>query len=95
MQQSSIKNGYYVIYLFTIGLFLGILIVNLGYDAWIRNGSLLGPDMIARLKNSVPDGNGHVGWLTVGDVFTQYTTMQATALFLTTSCEFLFTITSN
>lgn len=58
VQQSSIKNGYYVLYLFTIGLFIGILIVNLGYDSWIRDGSLLGTDMIARLKNSVPDGNG-------------------------------------
>ena len=58
MQQSSIKNSYYVIYLFTIGLFLGILIVNLGYDAWIKDGSLLGMDMIGRLKNSVPDSGG-------------------------------------
>lgn len=56
MQQSSIKNCYYVIYLFMIGLFIGILIVNLGYDAWIREGSLLGTDMISRLKSSVLDG---------------------------------------
>ena len=63
VQQSSIKNTYYVIYLFTIGLFLGILIVNLGYDAWIKDGSLLGTDMIARLKNSVPDGRGLFGYV--------------------------------
>lgn len=57
-QQVSTKNGYYVVYLFTIGLFLGILIVNVGYDTWIGKSSLLGADMITRLKNSVPDGNG-------------------------------------
>lgn len=55
-QQSAVKNCYYVIYLFMIGLFLGILIVNVGYDTWIRDGSLLGTDMILHLKDSVPDG---------------------------------------
>lgn len=58
MQQPAIKNFYYVIYLFAVGLFLGILIVNLGYDAWIGNGSLLSADMILRLKDSMPDGSG-------------------------------------
>lgn len=57
-QQVNTRNGYYVVYLFTIGLFLGILIVNVGYDTWIGKSSLLGADMITRLKNSVPDGNG-------------------------------------
>ena len=57
MQQSSLKNCYYVIYLFMIGLFLGILIVNLGYDTWIGESSLLGANMIARLKNSILDGS--------------------------------------
>lgn len=57
-QQVSTRNGYYVVYLFTIGLFLGILIVNIGYDTWIGKGSLLGTDMIVRLKDSIPDGNG-------------------------------------
>lgn len=57
-QQVSTRNGYYVVYLFTIGLFLGILIVNIGYDTWIGKGSLLGADMIVRLKDSILDGNG-------------------------------------
>ena len=69
-QQSSIKNSYYVVYLFTIGLFLGILIVNLGYDSWIKNGTLLGMDMIARLKNSMPDGGGLFGYTLKHRVFT-------------------------
>ena len=41
-QQTAAKNGYYIVYLFTIGLFLGILIVNLGYDTWIGEGSQIG-----------------------------------------------------
>ena len=70
MQQSSFKNGYYIIYLFTIGLFLGILIVNLGYDTWITGGSLLGTDMISRLKNSAPDGGGLFGYIVRHRLFT-------------------------
>lgn len=70
MQQPSIKNSYYVVYLFMIGLFLGILIVNLGYDAWIVNGGLLGTDMIARLKNSMPDGGGLFGYTMKHRMFT-------------------------
>ena len=70
MQQSPIKSCYYVIYLFTIGLFLGILIVNLGYDSWIKDGSLLGADMIVRLKNSVPDGNGLFDYIVRHRLFT-------------------------
>lgn len=57
MQQSPLKNCYYMIYLFMIGLFIGILIVNIGYDVWIEEGSLLGTDMIIRLKNSTLDGS--------------------------------------
>ena len=56
MQQPSLKNCYYMMYLFMIGLFIGILIVNVGYDAWIKEGSLLGTDMVTRLKNSLLDG---------------------------------------
>lgn len=70
MQQSPLKNCYYVIYLFMIGLFLGILIVNVGYDTWIREGSLLGTDMIARLKNSTPDGGGMFGYIVKHRLFT-------------------------
>lgn len=69
-QQSPLKNCYYVIYLFMIGLFLGILIVNVGYDTWIREGSLLGTDMIARLKNSTPDGGGLFGYIVKHRLFT-------------------------
>lgn len=70
MQQSPLKNGYYIIYLFTIGLFLGILIVNLGYDTWITDGSLLGTDMVSRLKSSTPDGRGLFGYIIRHRLFT-------------------------
>lgn len=70
MQQSPIKNSYYVIYLFTIGLFLGILIVNVGYDSWIKDGSLLSTEMIARLKNSIPDGSGLFAYIIKRRLFT-------------------------
>ena len=69
-QQTVAKNSYYIVYLFTIGLFLGILIVNLGYDTWIGEGSLLGTDMIVRLKNSIPDGNGLFGYVLKHRMFT-------------------------
>ena len=70
VQQTAPKNGYYVVYLFTIGLFLGILIVNTGYDTWIDNNSLLGTDMIVRLKNSIPDANGLFGYVLKHRLFT-------------------------
>lgn len=55
-----------------IGLFLGILIVNAGYDTWIRNGSLLGTEMILRLKNSVPDGGELFGYIMKHRLFTVF-----------------------
>lgn len=70
MQHSSLKNCYYVIYLFMIGLFLGILIVNVGYDAWIRTGSLLGANMITRLKNSILDGSALFSYILKHRLFT-------------------------
>lgn len=50
-------------YLFMISLFIGILIVNLGHEAWIQNGSLFGTDMMNRLKNSRPKGAGMVAYI--------------------------------
>jgi len=46
-----------------IGFFMGILIVNLGYETWIRNGGLLGTEMMSRLKNSRPEGESLVGYI--------------------------------
>ena len=57
-------------YLFLIGLFVGILFVNLGHDTWIRNGSLLGAEMMNRLKSSRPAGEGLVGYILGHRLFT-------------------------
>ena len=62
-QQSWSKNGYYMVYLFMIGLFIGILVVNTGHDTWIVDSDLLGAEMIQRLKNSVPAGEGLFGYV--------------------------------
>lgn len=62
-RQFRIKNGYQMAYLFLIGFFMGILAVNLGYDGWIRNGGLLGAEMMGRLKNSRPEGESLLGYI--------------------------------
>lgn len=62
-RQFGIKNGYQMAYLFMIGLFMGILFVNLGHEAWIRNGTLLGAEMMSRLKGSRPAGEGLFGYI--------------------------------
>lgn len=62
-RQSFMKSGYHMAYLFLIGLFIGILIVNLGHEAWIENGSLLSTDMMSRLKNSRPQGAGMAAYI--------------------------------
>lgn len=69
-RQFGIKNGYHMAYLFMIGLFMGILLVNFGHDTWIRNGSLLGAEMMNRLKNSRPVGEGLVGYVLRHRLFT-------------------------
>ncbi len=69
-QQSWSKNGYYMVYLFMIGLFIGILIVNAGHDTWIVDSDLLGTEMILRLKNSVPAGEGLFGYVLRHRLFT-------------------------
>lgn len=62
-RQFGIKNGYQMAYLFMIGLFMGILFVNLGHETWIRNGTLLGAEMMNRLKSSRPVGEGLLGYI--------------------------------
>lgn len=69
-QQSWSKNGYYMIYLFMIGLFIGILVVNVGHDTWIIGSDLLGTEMILRLRNSVPEAEGLFGYILKHRMFT-------------------------
>lgn len=70
VQQSWSKNGYYMVYLFMIGLFIGILVVNVGHDTWIVDSDLLGTEMILRLKNSIPQGDGLFGYVLKHRMFT-------------------------
>ena len=69
-RQFGIKNGYHMAYLFMIGLFMGILLVNLGHETWIKNGSLLGAEMMNRLKSSRPAGESLVGYVLRHRLFT-------------------------
>lgn len=62
-RQFRIKNGYHMAYLFMIGFFMGILIINFGHETWIGNGSLLGAEMMSRLKNSRPAGESLIGYI--------------------------------
>ena len=50
------RNGYYLLYLFMTGLFLGILLVNIRHDIWISEDGLLNTAMIRQLQNSEFDG---------------------------------------
>jgi len=57
------KSGYYLLYLFMTGLFLGILLVNIRHDVWVKEDGLLNAAMIKQLQNSEFDGNylfGHI-----------------------------------
>ena len=51
------KSGYYLLYLFMTGLFLGILLVNIRHDVWVKEDGLLNAAMIKQLQNSEFDGN--------------------------------------
>ncbi len=63
LQQPADRSCYYLLYLFSLGLAAGILIVNFMYDAWITGGTLLDADMLAGLRNSVQDGGGLFGYV--------------------------------
>lgn len=43
-------------YLFLTGLILGILIVNIGQHHWMTEEGLLNPEMVDKMKRSMPDG---------------------------------------
>lgn len=62
-RQTFLRSSYHMAYLFLIGFFIGILIVNLGHETWIVNGNLLGTGMISRLKNSRAAGEGLIGYI--------------------------------
>ncbi len=51
------KAGYYLLYLFMLGLFLGIVFVNIKHDVWIKEDGLLSSAMMKQLQSSEPDGS--------------------------------------
>lgn len=57
------KSGYYLLYLFMTGLFLGILLVNIRHDIWVKEDGLLNAAMIKQLQNSEFDGNYLFGYI--------------------------------
>jgi stage II sporulation protein M len=44
-----------MLYLFVLGLFVGILVVNVGHDMWVSNSSLLESEMLAKIEASTPE----------------------------------------
>lgn len=68
--QSFTKNCYYMLYLFMIGLFIGILIVNVGHDKWIQDSGLLGTQMLKKLETSTLDGGSLFGYILKHRLFT-------------------------
>lgn len=63
LSKQTNKSGYYLLYLFMIGLFLGILFVNIRHDVWIKDDGLLNVEMMNQLKSSEPDGDYLFGYI--------------------------------
>lgn len=57
------KGGYYLLYLFMTGLFLGILLVNIRHDVWMKEDGLLNAAMLKQLQGSELDGNYLFGYI--------------------------------
>lgn len=63
------KSSYYLLYLFMIGLFLGILFVNVRHDVWINDDGLLNAVMMKQLQNSELDGSYLFGYIVKHRIF--------------------------
>ena len=57
------KAGYYLLYLFMLGLFLGIVFVNIKHDVWIKDDGLLSSAMMKQLQSSEPEGSYLFGYI--------------------------------
>ena len=57
------RNGYYLVYLFMIGLFLGILFVNFRHEVWIREDGLLNAAILEQMRSSEPDSIFLLGYI--------------------------------
>lgn len=57
------KTGFYLLYIFMLGLFLGIVFVNIKHDVWIKDDGLLSSAMMKQLQNSEPNGSYLLGYI--------------------------------
>lgn len=57
------KGGYYLLYLFMTGLFLGIILVNIRHDVWMDEDGLLNTAMMKQLQSSELDGSYLFGYI--------------------------------
>lgn len=57
------RNGYYLVYLFMIGLFLGIIFVNFRHEVWIREEGLLNAAILEQMRSSEPDSGFLLGYV--------------------------------
>lgn len=64
------RGGYYLLYLFMTGLFLGILFVNIRHDVWMQEDGLLNAAMLKQMKSSELDCNYLFGYIVKHRVYT-------------------------
>lgn len=64
------KGGYYLLYMFMIGLFLGILFVNIKHDIWMKEDGILNASMLKQLRDSEFDGGYLFAYIVKHRVFT-------------------------
>lgn len=64
------KGGYYLLYLFMIGLFLGILFVNIKHDVWMQEDGLLNASMLKQMKSSEFNCDYLFGYIVKHRIFT-------------------------
>ena len=62
MKQGN-KNGYYLLYLFIMGLFLGILFVNIRHDFWVQEDGLLNTAMLEQREECELNGSYLLGYI--------------------------------
>lgn len=61
--RQEMRNSTYLLYLFLVGVFLGILCVNIKYDFWIKEDGLLNTAMLEQLANCELNGSYLMGYI--------------------------------
>lgn len=63
MTKQGNRSGYYLLYLFMMGLFLGILFVNIRYEFWMKEDGILNLTMLEQLRESNFNGSYLFGYI--------------------------------